>query len=101
MLRVLRGSRQVARRSVIDMDPHQSVLSLPGLLETVLRARQGLTEQRGSERPLPADVQAARAVLLAALERYASALEGAGRPIPYRMRDELQLSRELRLVQYY
>jgi hypothetical protein len=39
----------------------------------------------------------ARRDLLAALESYAAALASAGRPIPYRIRDELHLYRGLDL----
>ena len=83
------------------MDPHSAVLALPRLLALVHTARRDLAEQRGTERPSPADVQAARDVLLTTLERYASALQDAGRPIPYRMRDELHLGRDLGLRQYH
>ncbi len=37
----------------------------------------------------------ARANLLAALEVYAAALESTGRPLPYRLRDELHLQRRM------
>lgn len=39
----------------------------------------------------------ARRELLAALETYAAALASAGRPVPYRIRDELHLYRGLDL----
>ncbi len=47
-------------------------------------------------RKLPADRSAAsivRADLLAALEAYTACLTAQGRPIPYRLRDELRLHR--------
>ena len=77
------------------MDFHDRVTSLPALLHDVHQARVGLAEQRqvgGAHQGL----LAARANLVMALERYAEALEATGRPVPYKLRDELQLYKELR-----
>lgn len=77
------------------MDSHDRVAALPALLHEVQEARVGLSAQRqvGHRHT---DLPVARAALLAALERYADALVASGRPVPYRLRDELQLLRELR-----
>ena len=69
--------------------------SLPALLHDVHQARLRLAAQRHVGRAHP-ELVAARATLLGALERYTQALEASGRPVPYRMRDELNIYRELR-----
>jgi hypothetical protein len=71
------------------------VTELPGLLDEVTNARNHLADERGAGSALAAYTLAARANLLAALEVYASALEFTGRPLPYRLRDELHLYRRL------
>ena len=71
------------------------VSELPGLLDEVNSARNHLADERGAGSALAAYTQAARADLLAALEKYAAALESTGRPLPYRLRDELHLQRRM------
>lgn len=75
-------------------DPHP-VSDLGALLEDVIGARQDVAEQRGLRPNQKPDGLAARSKLLAALEAYAKALAAAGRPLPYRLRDELFLFREI------
>lgn len=67
------------------------VSELPSLLNDVIAARTQLTRERGSGDAsyLP------RLALLTALEDYAAALTSTGRPLPYRLRDELVLYRRL------
>jgi hypothetical protein len=72
------------------------VRELPGLLDEVNNARTQLAEERGTGSALAAYTLAARANLLAALETYAAALESTGRPLPYRLRSELNLQRRLK-----
>ena len=67
------------------------------LLEAITTARARLDATRaapGGHRSARGDAQRD---MLAALERYASALNEAGRPLPYRLRDELRLYRGLDL----
>jgi hypothetical protein len=71
------------------------VSELPGLLDEVSNARDHLADERGAGSALAAYTASARANLLAALEVYAAALEATGRPLPYRMRDELHLQRRM------
>jgi len=71
------------------------VSELPGLLDDVSSARNHLADERGAGSALAAYTLAARANLLAALEVYAAALESTGRPLPYRLRDELHLQRRM------
>lgn len=71
------------------------VSELPGLLDELTEARNHLAVERGAGSALAAYTVAARANLLAALEVYAGALESTGRPLPYRLRDELHLYRRL------
>ena len=71
------------------------VSELPGLLDDVSNARDHLADERGAGSALAAYTASARASLLAALEVYAAALESTGRPLPYRLRDELHLQRRM------
>lgn len=75
---------------------HPGVCDLPRLLLDVTTARDHLNHERAASPRRPPEVLAARADFLAALERYASALKDTGRPLPYRLRDELHLHRSLK-----
>jgi len=74
---------------------HYHVSELPGLLRDLTEARLLLADERGSGSVLHPRTLAARSNLLAALEAYASALSSTGRPLPYRLRDELALYRRI------
>jgi len=79
-------TQSTSDRPSIDLGP---------LLEDVLDARHELADQRGMRLASQSELAAARAKLLAALEVYALALTTSGRPMPYRLRDELFLCREI------
>jgi hypothetical protein len=67
-----------------------------GELSALLRAVNRARSEMASERRLISGAAlnlAARRSFLDALEQYASALASAGRPLPYQLRDELQLYR--------
>jgi hypothetical protein len=70
---------------------------LDSLLRRVHEARSRLDLQRAAPMKRHTSTVDARRELLAALESYAAALESAGRPVPYRIRDELHLYRGLDL----
>jgi len=80
-----------------ETDPFQpEVRDLPRLLAEVREARTRVDEERCSRSALYPRVVGARLALLATLEAYTSALAASGRPVPYRLRDELFLCRRLR-----
>ena len=68
---------------------------LPALLDTVVAARHQLADRRQTQTALHPQSVAARSDLLAALEAYVGALALTGRPVPYRLRDELFLYRRI------
>jgi len=68
---------------------------LPALLDTVVAARHQLADRRQIQPALHPQSVAARSDLLAALEAYVGALGLTGRPVPYRLRDELFLYRRI------
>lgn len=70
------------------------VVQLHRLLAQVGSARESLFRERRGSRHFSAWTPARRA-LLTALEDYAAGLAAAGRPMPYRMRDELVIHRQL------
>ena len=70
---------------------------LDNLLRCVHEARSRLDVQRAAPMKRHTSTVDARRELLAALESYAAALASAGRPVPYRIRDELHLYRGLDL----
>ena len=72
--------------------PHRD--ELERLLAEVCLARSHVARERNATRQIK-DASAASEALLAALEAYAAGLETAGRPLPYRLRDELFLQRRL------
>lgn len=70
------------------------VLQLDRLLAQVDDARESVFRERCGNRHLSAWTPA-RGALLSALEDYAAGLASAGRPMPYRIRDELAIHRQL------
>ena len=70
------------------------VVQLDRLLAQVGSARESLFRERRGNRHFSAWTPARRA-LLTALEDCADGLASAGRPMPYRMRDELAIHRQL------
>jgi hypothetical protein len=70
------------------------VLQLDRLLAQVDDARESVFRERRGNRHFSAWTPA-RWALLSALEEYAAGLASAGRPMPYRMRDELAIHRRL------
>jgi len=68
---------------------------LPALLATVVTARGRLEDGRHIRSAPYPEAVAARSDLLAALEAYVGALALTGRPMPYRLRDELFLYRRI------
>ena len=65
---------------------------LSALLKAVNEARSEMASERRQISGAALNL-AARRSFLDALEQYASALASAGRPLPYQLRDELQLYR--------
>ena len=65
---------------------------LSALLKAVNEARSEMASERRQISGAALNL-AARRSFLDALEQYASALAAAGRPLPYQLRDELQLYR--------
>lgn len=63
------------------------------LLDELQAARHDVATQRGIGSATQPDLTSARSRLLEALEGYVDALEAAGVPVPYRLRDELSLCR--------
>jgi hypothetical protein len=70
------------------------VQQLDRLLAQVDDAREAVIRERRANRHFSAWTPA-RWALLSALEDYAAGLASAGRPMPYRMRDELAIHRQL------
>jgi hypothetical protein len=68
---------------------------LTGLLDDVNRARTALERVRGSAPQARMSTLDARAHLLLALEAYADGLASQHCPLPYKLRDELRLHRQL------
>lgn len=69
---------------------------LSALLEAVCTARSEVEDaRRAKSSPGSSAVAAEQRLLLAALERYAAALAHHGRPLPYRMRDEVAMYRAM------
>ena len=67
---------------------------LSALLRDVCAARSEVEDARRAKwSPGSLAVAAEQRLLLAALERYAAALAHHGRPLPYRMRDEVAMYR--------
>jgi|tagenome__1003787_1003787.scaffolds.fasta_scaffold20524670_3 hypothetical protein len=60
-----------------------------------LRAARGLVSRERSASRHVTEWTLAQANLLAALEEYAAGLQSAGHPLPYRVRDELFMHRQL------
>lgn len=73
----------------------QQAWDLSTLLEAVCMARAEVEGARRARAPGSAAVAAEQRLLLAALERYAAALNHHGRPMPYRMRDEMAMYRSM------
>jgi hypothetical protein len=67
---------------------------LDRLLTQVGSARESVFREQRGNRHFSAWTPA-RQALLTALEEYAAGLASAGRPMPYRMRDELVIHRQL------
>jgi len=69
---------------------------LSALRRAVDGARSEVEEaRRGKARPGSSAADPAQRSLLAALEQYAAALTRHGRPVPYRLRDELAMYRAM------
>lgn len=73
---------------------HSPATSLDQLLADVNAARQWVSQERDVGAHLT-EVTTARAALLGALEAYAAGLAAVGQPLPYKLRDELFLHRQL------
>jgi hypothetical protein len=71
---------------------HDDDGELGALLQAVNQARSAMASERRQVSGAAVNL-AARRCFLDALEKYASALASAGRPLPYQLRDELQLYR--------
>ncbi len=69
---------------------------LSALLRAVCAARSEVEDARRAKwSPGVSAVAAEQRLLLAALEQYAAALAHLGRPMPYRMRDEMAMYRAM------
>jgi hypothetical protein len=74
----------------------QKFWDLSALLQAVCAARVDVEDaRRARQSPTSSGVAAEQRQLLAALEQYAAALTHHGRPMPYRMRDEMAMYRAL------
>jgi hypothetical protein len=74
----------------------QKSWDLSALLRAVCAARSDVDDVRRAKAPPgSAAVAAEQRLLLAALEQYAAALTRHGRPMPYRMRDEMAMYRAM------
>ena len=71
-----------------------STLSLEQLTANLRAARLLVSRERSASRHVT-EWTLAQARLLTALEEYAAGLESAGHPLPYRVRDELFMHRQL------
>lgn len=91
--------RRAARGEAVMRDPvAPSVIhagDLQALFDSVVAARLRLADKRHLKSAVDLQSTAARSDLLTALEAYAGALTLAGRPMPYRLRDELFLCRRI------
>ena len=65
------------------------------LMNEIREARERSRELRASSDPRGIEAWLAHRDLLAALEEYAAALRVAGCPVPYRVRDDIELYRRL------
>ncbi|HEY6934399.1 MAG TPA: hypothetical protein VI452_13460 [Marmoricola sp.] len=75
---------------------NQNSRDLSALLQAVCAARLEVEDARSAKgSPGSSAVAAEKRLLLAALERYAAALTHHGRPLPYRMRDEVAMYRAM------
>jgi hypothetical protein len=69
---------------------------LSALLRAVCAARSEVEgARRAKAKPGSSSVAVEQRLLLAALEQYAAALTHHGRPLPYRMRDEVAMYRAM------
>lgn len=69
---------------------------LSALLRAVSAARSDVEHARRTKAsPSSSAVAAGQRLLLEALERYAAALADRGRPLPYRLRDEMAMYRAM------
>jgi hypothetical protein len=74
----------------------QKSRDLSALLQAICAARSEVEDARRAQAsPGSATVAAEQRLLLAALEQYADALAHLGRPLPYRMRDEVAMYRAM------
>jgi hypothetical protein len=74
----------------------EAAWDLSALSRAVRLARTDVeTARRATRTPGLAPGAAEQRVLLAALERYAAALAHHGRPMPYRLRDEMAMYRTM------
>lgn len=70
--------------------------NLSALLRAVCTARSDVEDARhATASPRSSQAAAEQRELLAALEQYAAALAHHGRPMPYRMRDEMAMYRAM------
>jgi hypothetical protein len=74
--------------------------SLAPLWADVIEAREEVAVMRGARMAAHPSASVARSKLLGALELYAVALATAGRPLPYKLRDELFLCRALEAARF-
>jgi hypothetical protein len=74
----------------------QKSRDLSALLRAVCAARSEVEDARRAKwSPGSSAVAAEQRLLLAALDRYAAALTHHGRPLPYRIRDEVAMYRAM------
>lgn len=74
----------------------QTSKDLAGLLQAIFVARSEVESARRLKwSPGPSTVAVEQRLLWGALERYAAALDHQGRPLPYRMRDEVAIYRAM------
>lgn len=75
---------------------HQESRDLSVLLRAVSSARSDVEDARRTQASLGSSVvSAGQRLLLVALEEYAAALTDHGRPLPYRLRDEMAMYRAM------
>jgi hypothetical protein len=86
-----RGSSRTAASA---HDTGHSTLSLEQLMANLRAARVVVSRERSASRHVT-EWTLAQANLLTALEEYAAGLQAAGHPLPYRVRDELFMHRQL------
>ena len=73
---------------------------LAPLWADVVEAREEVAVMRGARMAAHPSASVARSKLLGALELYAVALAASGRPLPYKLRDELFLCRALEAARF-